>query len=760
MQFEQNYAESAHLASARLLGLVRNLAPVPRWIGTEDRFWLRIEQASGHSYVLVDAATGTQRPAFDHDALARYLNAQGGLTVTANTLPITRLSFEADNCVAYTATGSYLLSQGDDSETLIENRELADAAWKRSPSTRAVLELRNNNLWIYKDSDEAVPLTSDGEADFAYGDVRFLSTSRIPGERQGEGSPPGGIHWSDCGRFVLALRLDRRALPVNASGVDFTGGQDRRARAIRDRVPLAGDSCPPEYVLTIVNFESGDVYDAQLGSEYLSDYAVPHFVYGAYFQRGTMLYMITADFCGSSYGLSEINLLDGTRRTIIRETEDAHFVFNPFDYNRPNVHVMADGATALWYSQRSGSGHLYQYDLASGEILGALTEGDWTVADLLHVDEQGGWVYFTACGVEPSENPYFRKLYRVALAGGAPQLLTPENADHQFDNILLPEMPDAACASISPSGNYFVDCFSTVEAPPVSVLRRADGTTIAEICRCDISDLEAQPGWLRPTPIDTLADDGATRLYGVMYTPPQMDRTKRYPVIDCTYPGPQGPAAPTTFAEGIVCAAVQNPHVLANMGFIVLAFDGRGCGRRNREFQYAHIKNEDVLGAIDHVAGIKHLAQRHDFIDLTRVGISGSSFGGYGALRAQLLYPEFFKACVSCCGPSDYRYMPSSVSIERFFRHSEDNSEADRWYETVSNLRLIDRLQGKLLLVHGEIDENVPLQQHFLLLKALQRAGKSHETLLLADCAHVVSMHPFAICRIARFFYEHLEGES
>jgi dipeptidyl aminopeptidase/acylaminoacyl peptidase len=291
------------------------------------------------------------------------------------------------------------------------------------------------------------------------------------------------------------------------------------------------------------------------------------------------------------------------------------------------------------------------------------------------------------------------------------------------------------------------------------VVRTIDGCEIAKVLEADASALYAT-GWRPPTRFVVKAADGTTDLYGAMFTPLEMDPSLNFAVVENTYPGPQGDWGPHGFMEGIVSGTTFNLQQTAELGFIGVAVDGRGTSRRSHAFRYAFAGTEDVFGAADHKAAIENLAKKYSFIDADRVGIVGGSFGGYGTTRATLLFPDFFDVTVSYVGPHDMRYMASALTIDRFFGIPSETKPEEDNYTLISNTRLVDRLKGHLLLIYGEIDENVPLNNAMIMYDALIKTDKNFDTIILPNTPHGTSTHPYAIRRQLEYFVEHLGGPS
>lgn len=705
--------EMAQAATAeKLAAKVLNAAPAAHWIGKSDRFWFRKQTASGDQVVIVDATNGRQTAAPDPAALTA---AASNTAIEPATIP--------------------------------------------SPDGKLLAFIRDHNVWLRdRDGGAERQMTTDGSEGHAYGDAGVVDIGRVTRRRAGIPKEPSGVLWSPDGRYIVTLRADLRAVPVRLVVTEFAPPDAPFAIPHMDRYSIAADNIEPSRTIAIIDARSGEIVRADAQSSRLQDYAPIYFTAGLVWwdRKVEHLYFITGTRDASRYGLAALDLRSGKTRPVIEETETYYYSLNPHDYARPNVHVMHDGSEAVWYSQRSGYGHLYLYDARTGRLKHAITQGDWVVFDVLRIDEADRLVYFTAGGREAGRNPYYRHLYRVSLDGGEPQLLTPEDADHQFSGFfwLFEQMFGASQSRISPSGRYFVDIHSTIDKPPVMVIRSSAGKLISRVIEADATALYAS-GWRPPERFIVKADDGKTDLYGVLYRPSHFDANRRYAVIDQVYPGPQGSWAPQTFMDGLVGMA-GNPQAIADLGFVTVALDGRGTARRSKAFRYAFTRDEDVFGAVDQKAAIENLARERQWMDTSRVGITGGSFGGYGSTRALLLYPDFFDVGVSYVGPPDFRSLGMSFSNERFFG-IPDRSKADEdFYELISNLRLTKQLRGKLFLVYGGLDENVPLNHAFLLFHALIGANKDFDSLIVPNAPHGLGGHPYVARRSMEFFAEHL----
>jgi dipeptidyl aminopeptidase/acylaminoacyl peptidase len=344
-------------------------------------------------------------------------------------------------------------------------------------------------------------------------------------------------------------------------------------------------------------------------------------------------------------------------------------------------------------------------------------------------------VYFTATGREPGSDPYYRKLYRVGLDGSGLTLLTPEEADHTI--------------TLSPSRRYFVDHYSRVDLAPKTVLRAIDGRVVRPLEEADVSRLLAT-GWKWPERFTVKAADGVTDIYGVIYRPSTFNAGRRYPVIDEVYPGPQINIVPAKFTTG------GNARAIAELGFIVVNIDGRGTPYRSKAFHdYQYGKLELAGGLEDHVAGLRELAARAPYIDLSRVGVYGHSGGGYMSARAMMRYPDFFKVAVSSSGNHDQRGYVADWG-EMYM-----GLPVDHHYDAQANATLAAQLKGKLLLAYGDLDDNVPPALTIQLIAALEAANRDYDLLVVPNGNHgSTALSPYFLRRRWDYFVRYLLGAT
>ena len=391
----------------------------------------------------------------------------------------------------------------------------------------------------------------------------------------------------------------------------------------------------------------------------------------------------------------------------------------------------------LWFSERSGWGHLTLHDLSTGEPKRAVTSGEGNVTEVLRLDPATRTVWFRGVGMEPGRNPYYQHFYRAGLDGGEPVLLTPEDAHH--------------VVSLSPDGTWFVDAYSTPTTPPVTVLRASsDGRLVAEVARADTTRLRAA-GWVPPEPFTVKARDGNTDLYGLMFKPTRFDPAKRYPLVVYVYPGPQ-----TGSVRGRHFQPARRDHqALAELGFVVIALDGLGTPWRSKAFHDAFGGDMGDNTLPDQVAAIRQLAARHPWIDDTRVGIWGHSGGGYATADAMFTYPEVFDVGIAESGNHDNRNYEDDW-IEKWVGLEAANAAR---YEDQANQGRAGNLQGKLFLIHGMMDDNVPPYSTLLVVDALVKANRDFDLLLLPHARHGYGEDQWYVMRRRwDYFVEHLLG--
>jgi dipeptidyl aminopeptidase/acylaminoacyl peptidase len=442
---------------------------------------------------------------------------------------------------------------------------------------------------------------------------------------------------------------------------------------------------------------------------------------------------------------------------------------NPWD--SPDVWISADGKDAIWFSERDGWGHLYLYDGQTGKMRNQITRGEWLVRDIIKVDQERRRIYFTGSGREAG-NPYYRYLYRVNFDGSHLELLSPEPADHMLTS--QEDRPIALDAVVgydvvSPSGKFVVYNFSTPDQPPQAVIRSTDGKLISTLEKADATGLFAAH-YRPPEEFVAKAADGKTDLWCLIYKPSNFDPTRRYPVIDLEYATPVTAVVPRNFLHAIHgVPALPTNAMLSELGFIVVAIDARGTPYRSRQFSQAGFGELNIIGLDDHVAVIKQLGERLTYVDLSRVGIVGDSFGGWSAIWGMLNFPDFFKVGVAQVPPGGmhnvypceewYAYQGPPVYSDGSHLRPKPDEVPENW-KAIDMRQKAASLKGHLLILMAELDENVPPGSTNQFLDALIKADKDFDLVYLMGAGHATQFAAYTIRRTDDYLVRYLMGAS
>ena len=374
----------------------------------------------------------------------------------------------------------------------------------------------------------------------------------------------------------------------------------------------------------------------------------------------------------------------------------------------------------IWYSEKSNWGHIYLYDLTTKKLKNQITSGDWIVKQIKHIDTKNREIYFSAGGKEKG-NPYHDYFYKVNFEGSNLINLTPSKGTHKVvfsdDNALL------------------LDTYSTTSNPPITVVRNGNGEKIMELERSDISELKAR-NWQEPVEFSVKARDEKTALYGIMCLPSKYDERKKYPVLNYIYPGPQSGSV-GEYGFRVIWRDFQ---ALAELGFVVVAVDAMGTPMRSKSFHDAYYGNMGDNGLPDNITTIKQLAQKYKGMDLERVGIWGHSGGGFASTRAVFAYPEFYDVAVSGAGNHDNRNYEADWGEKwqglLVDGNMEGKTDGTTNYDNQANQLIAKNLQGKLLITHGTMDDNVPPSNTMLVVEALIKANKDFDMILFPNKRH------------------------
>ncbi|MBA2626392.1 MAG: DPP IV N-terminal domain-containing protein [Gemmatimonadales bacterium] len=729
-----DYARAEQYMAWRTGPQVLGGAVRPTWL-PNGRFWFRNATADGAEFVLVDPVRGTRSAAFAQARLAAALSVSAGTAYSAGTLPFTTYELNADaRTMTFDAGGRRWtcdLAATKCSADSTARRGGAGAAARNSvasPDGRLAAFIRGDNLWVRDVAGGTeTQLTTDGMKDFGY------ATDNAGWTR----SDRPILLWSPDSRKIATFQQDQRGVGEMYLVETRVGHPVLQAW----KYPLPGDSVVAMLHRVIVDVPTKQVVRLKMEPDQHRSTLCDHITCrGAWadvewFPDGSHLAFVSTS---RDHRRAQLRVADAATGAVRDVMDEAVPNFFESGNGRINWHVLPATNEVVWFSQRDDWGHLYLYDLTTGRLKSRITTGVGNVLQVLRTDAKTRMLWFTGAGREPGRDPYFRHLYRIGLDGKRLALLTPEDADHDV--------------TLAPSGKYFVDAYSRPDVPPVSVLRDADGKLVLELARADISRLVAT-GWTPPMPFTVKARDGKTDLYGLLFRPTKFDSTKKYPIINQIYPGPQtGSVGSRSFA-----ASRGDTRALAELGFIVVQLDAMGTPMRSKAFHAAYYANMGDNGLPDQVAGMKQLGQRYPWIDLDRAGIWGHSGGGYASLGAMLHYPDFFKVAVSEAGNHDNRQYEDDWG-EKWAGLLVRNADGTTNYDSQANQNFAKNLKGKLLLVHGTTDNNVPPYNTLLVVNELVRQNKDFDLLLLPNRGHGFGNEPYMIRRRWDYFVRNLLG--
>jgi dipeptidyl aminopeptidase/acylaminoacyl peptidase len=706
----EDYARAERMLAPTTFPLVSGTAGQTEWL-PGDRFWYRGTTTEGTTFFLVDPSKKTRAPAFDHAAVAGALSRASGTTVKGEKLPFNSFEMSADGSIDVIVAGKrWSCDRSGRSCTGGTAVPAPPPHSSLSPdSTRAVF-IRDANLFaVNLGSGSETRLTSDGIPDFGY------ATNNA-----------GWVHsdnpvvtWSPDGQRIATFQHDGRGV----RDMVLAGTNPGAPTLEQWKYPLPGDSVVFTIQRVIIDLGAAGaaprVVRLQMPPDAHRSTVSDHVACGGeicdvqWYPDGSHLAFISSSRDHKDAWLRVADATTGAVREVLHEQSQTQIgdASLPHDLWR----VLPASNELIWWSERDNWTQLYLYDLRNGALKNRITTGEGNVTRLVRIDEKARQIWFTANGREPGQDPYFQHFYRIGFDGKGLTLLTPEVANH--------------AVSMAPDGKYFTDTYSTPATPPVTLLRDQSGKVMMRLEQADISRLLAT-GWRPPTPVRVKARDGQTDLYGLMYTPSTLDSTRKYPVVNHIYPGPQsGSVGPRSFIP-----SRGDDQALAELGFIVVELDGMGTPGRSKafhDFYYGRMGDNTIP---DQVAGMKELAQRYRFIDIDKAGIWGHSGGGFATGSAMFDYPDFFKVGIAESGNHDNRVYEDDWG-ERYQGLMKTASDSAGYVEA-ANQSHAAALKGKLLLIHGMMDDNVPPYNTLLVVEALMKAGKDFDQIMLPEAHH------------------------
>lgn len=769
-----NYELAERFSAKRIGQMVFSTSVRPVWFRNGDKFLYAWKTSDGTQYYIADPKAGKTEPVFDMDKLAMQITEIMRDPFDAKHLPISNISIDPENDgilkfdikstkektdTTGKATGEKLTYHF---RYEIAGKKLTyDTADKKekypdwanvSPDGLTGVYMKNSNLFYMdtlnlrkaaedpKDSTLVEHrITSDGYKDFCYGINNYSGNTETDTTKR---VFPSELVWSPDSRHIAVMRWDMA--PLKDFWVINSLTQPRPTLETY-KYQMPGEPGPKGhlYVFSTSDWTSrqvkinafkdqdlimqpdvrttDDQFDEFYGSRWLGD------------DNGFYLTRMSRDL--KRMDICYVGVDSDSTRTIISER------MNTYVESR-QTRLLDSGRKLIHWSERNGWANLYLYN-ADGTLIRNLTEGAYHVDDVLAVNEKEGYVLFRACGKEKGENPYQMHVYRVSLQGGEPKMLD------------IPDMNIDAIAS--DDGKYFIANYSRVDYKPASALFDAAGKKVCDLGEADFSLLFAA-GYKFPERFKVKAADGITDLYGAIYKPFDFDSTKVYPICDYVYPGPQVEANNISWSRGFT-----RTDRLAQLGFIVITVGNRG-GHPDRSkwyhnYGYGNLRD---YGLEDQKYAIQQLGARYNWIDLSRVGIHGHSGGGFMSTAAMLKYPDFFKAAVSCAGNHDNSIYNRWWSEQHHgITEKVEAGDTTFVYSIETNPEIASNLKGHLMLVHGDIDNNVHPANTIRVVNALIRANKRFDMLILPGQRHGFGdMNEYFFWRMADYYCEWLMGSS
>ena len=784
-----NYALAERFSAKKVNQMVFSTRVQPRWFKDGDRFWYDWQSPKGTNYYVVDPVKGTKTEVFDMEKLAMQLTEITKDPYDAQHIPITGLKLKDDKVFTFDIRSSQDKVEKPDttkagkgkkpaapgrpekkvfhfeydfaSGVLKDVTEEKEKEAKKYPTWASIspdgtlgVYAKNSNLWIMdstnlrkaaKDPKDSTivefQLTKDGIKQFGFGYGNYSGDTETDTTKR---SNPGELVWSPDSKHFATSKWDTRKLEdlwvINSVS-------SKRPKLETYKYQMPGEPGPKGYLYIFTlngtnatsrqvkvdafkdqdfNIERGrrlakDSYNDYFSSKWLGDNS------GFYLLRQSRD-IKRIDLCWVGVDADSAKVIIPERSNTYIETR------TPF--------LIKDGKQLIWWSERNGWANLYLYN-SDGTLVRKITDGAFHVENVLGVNEKEGYVLLSACGVNKDENPYQMHTFRVPLTGGALQQLDMDDMD--------------VLSTASDDARFFVANYSRVDYTPNVALYGAGGRKILDLEEADLS-LLLQAGYKFPERFKVKAADGVTDLYGAMYKPYDFDSTKVYPICDYVYPGPQVEANNISWSKNFT-----RVDRLAQLGIIVITVGNRG-GHPNRSkwyhnFGYGNLRD---YGLEDQKYAIQQIGARCPFVDLDRVGIHGHSGGGFMSTAAILKYPDFFKAAVSCAGNHDNSIYNRWWSEQHHgILEKIDKGDTTFVYHIDTNQELAKNLKGHLMLVHGDVDNNVHPANTIRVVNALIKANKRFDMLLLPGQRHGFGdMNEYFFWRMADYYSEWLIGDS
>ncbi len=690
---------------------IGSLKVTPHFLKGSNKFWYNYKTSNGTCWYFVDPERRSKKLLFDNNYMAQELTRITFKPYSAKSLPIRELEFQKDQKTIHFKVNEFSYEYDTEKCVLLQQDSVKEQKnnnnWASfSPDSTYMVFSRKHNLYMMKAGDKdsvEIQLTTDGEPFYSYArNERDTSGKRTWAK----------VYWFKDSKKFYTLRTDSRKVK-DLWVIDILAA---RPKLEEYRYPMPGDKEVRQYELYV--FDVADRKQIKINTDKWPDQSLSVLYAGEnseqiYFQRKRRT-CDELDVCVAS-------TVSGESKVLINEQAKPYF--NDQLYH---LSILEEGKDLIWWSERTGWGHFYHYD-KDGNLKNVISSGQWVAGKMVRIDTVNRTIYFEGYGREKGRNPYYSGIYKASIDREGVRLLTPEDATH---SVTMPV-----------SGRFLVDNYSRVDLEPCSVLRDNNGKVLMELERPDLKRLY-EMGWKMPERFTVKARDGVTDLYGVMWKPVDFDSTKTYPVISYVYPGPQTGAVPFEFTV----TGVYN-MALAQVGFIVVNFGHRGGSpQRDKWYHTYGYNNLRDYALADDKYGIEQLSDRFSFIDRTKVGIFGHSGGGFMSTAALCFYPDFYTAAVSSSGNHDNNiynqwWGETHHGVKEEKKTVKDTIKGDHEEsifksKIATNAELARNFKGYLLLVTGDIDNNVHPGNTLRMANALIQAGKNFDLVMLPGQRH------------------------
>ena len=799
-QQKANYTLAARFSPKKLEKMVFSLAVDPHWLKQSNKFWYTYETSEGKQWTIVDPVKNEKKAMFNRDKLAAELTRIIKDPFDGQHLPVDSIKFIKDeNWIRFEVKSSMEINKEDEVKKNKEEDLKKDTKpekvkkvfyfeynlvteqlnelvgfkkpkrkpnWANiSPDEKTIVFGRNYNLFYMdranydkalKNEDDSTivehAITKDGEQNFSWHSESAYGgggETNVDVEKNKNKRKAVYAMWSEDSKHIAITKVDNRKVKelwvINSIA-------DPRPTLETYKYWMPGEKEAPIDHLMIVDMAAYTYKEINVSLFKDQDIAVwnkTNNVNTRDDEHKPSIWLGTNDKLYLSRTSRDLKKIDqcvvdintGAVKTLLEESLNTYV-----EIQKPGI--LKNSEEFIEWSERDGWAHLYLYD-KEGKLKNQITQGPWHIEDIVSIDEEKRIVYFSANGKENvngslKEDPYYLHLYKVNLDGTGLQLLNPGNFDHSF--------------SMNDKKNYFVNTSSRINSTPTSALYSTDGKKLMDLETADLNSLFAA-GYKYPETFKVKADDGITDIFGVMYKPYDFDSTKRYPIIEYVYPGPQTESVNKSFSKGM-----DRIDRLAQLGFVVVTIGNRGGHpARSKWYHNYGYGNLRDYGLADKKATIEQLADKYSFIDRDKVGIHGHSGGGFMSTAAMFVYPDIFKVAVSNAGNHDNSVYNRwwSEKHNGVKENISDKGDTTFSYMIDKNPDIAKNLKGKLLLIHGEIDNNVHPSNTIRVVNALIKANKRFDMLILPTQRHGFGdMSEYWFWKTADYFSRNLLGDT